>query len=243
MKNCSARIRQIVVVVPVHNEEDLLQQALTSLARSRAYVEDVEVRTIVVLDACSDSSATIAAEWSAHTDESSVISVDFRNVGSSRAAGFRAAEERSSGLSGTNLHETWYATTDADSEVRPDWLASHLRHARRGAQAVAGTVRVELDSASSGLERAYRSGYRNHVGHRHVHGANLALRADVYRAVGGFGSLPTGEDVDLIRRVESSSIPVLYACDSPVSTSNRRDGRAPDGFAGHLRTLEAALTQ
>lgn len=242
MKNCSARIRQIVVVVPVHNEEDLLQQALTSLARSRASVEDVEVRTIVVLDACSDHSATIAAEWAAHTGESSVISVDFRNVGSSRAAGFRAAEERSSGLSGPNLHETWYATTDADSTVRPDWLASHLRHAQLGAQAVAGTVRVDLD-ATSGLEHAYRSGYRNHVGHRHVHGANLALRADVYRAVGGFGSLPTGEDVDLIRRVESISIPVLYACDSPVSTSNRRAGRAPDGFAGHLRTLEAALTQ
>ncbi|WP_315901449.1 glycosyltransferase [Rhodococcus sp. BP22] len=242
MKNCSTHIRQIVVVVPVHNEEDLLQQALSSLARSRASVEDVEVRTIVVLDACSDNSATIAAEWAARTDGSSVISVDFRNVGSSRAAGFRAAEGHSE-LSGANLRETWYATTDADSAVRPDWLASHLRHAKLGAQAVAGTVRVDLDSAICGLERTYRSGYRNHVGHRHVHGANLALRADVYRAVGGFGSLPTGEDVDLIRRVESRSIPVLYACDSPVSTSNRRDGRAPDGFAGHLRTLEAALTQ
>lgn len=242
MKNCSARIRQIVVVVPVHNEEDLLAQALNSLTHSSASVEDVDVQTIVVLDACSDNSATIAAEWAAHTDESSVISVDFRNVGSSRAAGFRAAERRSSGLNGPSLHETWYATTDADSTVRPDWLASHLRHAQLGAQAVAGTVRVDLD-ATSGLERAYRSGYRNHAGHRHVHGANLALRADVYRAVGGFGSLPTGEDVDLIRRVEGISIPVLYACDSPVSTSNRRDGRAPDGFAGHLRTLEAALTQ
>ncbi|ORI15728.1 glycosyltransferase family 2 protein [Rhodococcus sp. 1168] len=243
MKNHSARIRQIVVVVPVHNEEALLLQALISLAHSRASVHDVEVRTIVVLDSCSDNSATIAAEWAGHAGESSVISVDFRNVGSSRAAGFRAAEERYSGLSGTNLHETWYATTDADSTVRPDWLASHLRHAQLGAQAVAGTVRVDLDSATPGLERAYRSKYRNHAGHRHVHGANLALRADVYRAVGGFGSLTTGEDVDLIRRVESNSIPVLYACDSPVSTSNRRDGRAPDGFAGHLRTLEAALTQ
>ncbi|QCB49756.1 glycosyltransferase [Rhodococcus sp. PAMC28707] len=242
MKNCSTHIRQIVVVVPVHNEEDLLQQALSSLARSRASVEDVEVRTIVVLDACSDNSAKIAAEWAARTDESSVISVDFRNVGSARAAGFRAAEGHAE-LSGTNLHETWYATTDADSTCRPDWLASHLRHAQRGAQAVAGTVRVDLDSAPAGLERAYRAGYRNQLGHRHVHGANLALRADVYRAVGGFRSLPTGEDVDLIHRVEGSSIPVLYACDSPVSTSNRRDGRAPEGFAGHLRNLEAAMTQ
>ena len=38
---------------------------------------------------------------------------------------------------------------------------------------------------------------------RHVHGANLGVRADRWRAVAGFGPRAVGEDVDLVERVRA----------------------------------------
>lgn len=218
-------------MVPVHNEEALLGGCLEALDAARAAVGHIDVRTIVVLDACTDSSEDISVRWASSREGCSVISIDRRNVGAARAAGF---------MSTVAVPGTWFATTDADSVTRPDWVSSQIAHARIGAGAVAGTVRVDLTTAPDGVAAAYRSGYRDHAGHRHVHGANLGVHADAYWSIGGFGALPTGEDVDMIRRLEAARIPVVYACDSPVSTSSRLHGRAPDGFADHLRSLDVA---
>ena len=234
-------IRRVVVVVPVHNEELLLDACLSALGQAceRVGVETqvVETRVIVVLDSCTDSSLDIARTWS-ETIDASVVSVDRRNVGAARAAGFLAAfrDARVSSYS-----DVWFATTDADSEVGGNWLSSQLAHARRGARVVAGTVTPDSEGVSPALALAYNSGYRHQPGHRHVHGANLGFRADAYWSVGGFGALATAEDVDLVGRLEHAGIDVLYASDGPVRTSSRRVGRAPDGFAGHLRDLELAI--
>lgn len=225
-----ADCRRVVVVVPVHNEELLLDSCLSAVV---AASEDSGVPTelIVVLDACSDSSIDIADAW-ADKIGCAILPIDRRNVGAARAAGFLAA-----GV-GTG---TWFATTDADSMVRPDWLSSQLAHARRGARVVAGTVVADLGDAA--VAAAYRAGYRNHPGHRHIHGANLGLSAEAYWSVGGFDAIETGEDVELVRRLEHAAVPVTYACDSPVTTSCRRVGRAPDGFAAHLNSLDLAVSR
>ncbi|SNT06282.1 glycosyltransferase [Rhodococcoides kyotonense] len=224
-------VRRAVVVVPVHDEEDLLQACLGALGEAQCHLESIDVQTVVVLDSCSDRSESIAVRWAREHSARSVISVAMRNVGAARAAGFAAQD---------GAPDTWFATTDADSVTRPDWLASQIAHARRGAGAVAGTVRVDLDALPESMAAAYRSSYHDRPGHRHVHGANLGVRADAYRRIGGFAPLATDEDVDLIRRLEKARVPVVYACDSPVSTSNRLHGRAPDGFAAHLLSLDEA---
>ena len=50
------------VVIPVHNEEDLLQSCLDAIQCATATARDlgIDVRTVVVLDACTDRSALIA---------------------------------------------------------------------------------------------------------------------------------------------------------------------------------------
>lgn len=221
--------RRVVVVVPVHNEELLLGPCLSAVAEASEHA-GVPTEVIVVLDACSDSSADIADAWADKTGYM-VLPVDHRNVGAARAAGFLASE-RGAG--------TWFATTDADSAVRSDWLSSQLAHARRGAHVVAGTVSADL--GENMMAAAYRSAYRNRMGHRHVHGANLGLSSEAYWSVGGFSALETGEDVELVQKLEYSAFPVMYACDSPVSTSCRRVGRAPNGFAAHLNSLDLAVS-
>lgn len=230
-------IQRVVVVVPAHNEESVLDFCLASLAEAGEHVS-IDTVLVVVLDACSDSSASIAEKWATKT-AGHVVSVDRRNVGAARAAGFFAASNSAaSNCAGTYSADTWFATTDADSVVRPDWISTQLAHARRGASVVAGTVLPDSVGFDARVATNYFAGYRFEPGHRHVHGANLGMRADAYWNVGGFAGLRTGEDVDLVRRFEHAAHSVLYACDSPVTTSTRRVGRAPDGFAAHLRSIE-----
>ena len=65
-------------------------------------------------------------------------------------------------------------------------------------------------------------------GHAHVHGANLGIRADRWRAVGGFGQRTVGEDVDLVERVRAVTGRWVATDTTRVLTSGRlaQPGRA-----------------
>lgn len=229
-------VSHIVVVVPAHNEQDLLDACLTALSRAErraVEVAAVTVSMVVVLDACTDDSAHIAARH----PSVSAIEVAHRNVGAARAAGFATGSR-----DGSRLDATWFVTTDADTRVGENWLLGHLRHAAEGARAIAGTVAVDFEGhveENLGLRSSYDAHYRHEFGHPHVHGANLGVRATEYFSVGGFAPLTTGEDHDLVRRLELGGIECRRVCDIPVTTSGRLSGRAPDGMAGFLRSLEA----
>lgn len=223
-------ITRILVVVPVHNEERRLARCLAALERSAVRVP-VPVRIQLVLDQCTDCSARIPGS------AIDVLEIDERNVGAARAAGFI---EAGSGCG----PETWFATTDADSEVDRWWLRRQLLHARAGADAVAGIVDVRGWSGHPPrTARRYEHRYRRWVfdgGHGHVHGANLGFRADVYWRTGGFRRLRTGEDGDLVSRMTADGARIAWAEDVVVTTSARRFGRAPAGFAEHLRRINNA---
>ena len=75
-------------------------------------------------------------------------------------------------------------------------------------------------------------------GHGNVDGANLAVRADAYLAVGGFGETDSGEDHALWRRLGAAGYRLRYATEPTVLTSARRVGRASGGLADLLRTLD-----
>ena len=226
-------VDHIVVVVPAHNEQNLLDACLTALSQAERHVAEVaqvQVSTIVVLDACTDGSAAVVARH----PSVSTVTVAHRNVGAARAAGFATRPRYPDAA-------TWFATTDADTRVSEDWLLGHLRHADDGARAVVGTVSVEFEGRvleDARLRSTYDAHYRHELGHPHVHGANLGIRATDYLSVGGFAPLATGEDHDLVRRLELDGIVCRRVCDIPVTTSGRLRGRAPDGMAEFLRSLE-----
>jgi hypothetical protein len=52
--------------------------------------------------------------------------------------------------------------------------------------------------------------------------------------------LPTGEDVELVDRFEAAGLHIHRDADLSVATSDRREGRAPGGFAKHLRELSSS---
>lgn len=219
-------IDRVVVVVPAHDEEELLGRCLAAL---RVAVAGVEVPTVlvVVLDACSDASAA-GVPAGVRT-----VVVEHRNVGAARAAGFAAAGVGPG---------TWCVSTDADTVVDPGWLRTQLAHAAEGIDVLVGTVRTtDWSTAPAALRRAHEAGYAQLEDHRHVHGANLGVRGSTYLQVGGFRPLPLHEDVDLVHRAGTAGAAVRWSAEPVVHTSARTRGRAPGGFADHLRELAAQL--
>lgn len=219
------------VVVPVHDEDELLGDCLEALTRAARRVGDrAEVRTVVVLDDCRDASAAVAATHGVAT-----VAVTARRVGVARHAGCRAL------LAGDGAPVDWFATTDADSRVPPDWLLAQLEALEQGHDARVGTVYVDDWGAHPDATRRWFSEvYDLPVDpHPHVHGANLGVRAAVYADLGGFRPVATAEDVSLVAALDAGRFRVLRTRRCPVLTSARARARAVDGFADRLLALGA----
>ena len=242
------RVTAVDVVVPVHDEQDLLPACLDALDECIA-ATPVPVTVTVVLDACSDGSEAVAA------GRARLVRSYARSVGIARACGFAAVSRASSSsprpadpdrraapgapTPATLPGRRWYATTDADSRVPRTWLTDQLALAHAGADVVAGLVEVtDWAEWSPATRLRYLEGYHPGPGHRHIHGANLGLSADAYDRLGGFDFVPRDEDVLLIRRAQYAGLAVAWSTDAPVVTSARRTARAPGGFASHLAELE-----
>ena len=218
------------IVVPARNEQERLPACLAAL-RTVAGSVRIPVHLLVVADACSDETATVAVARGAQ-----VIRIRAGNVGTARAAGMAGLLRR---VADTDPAAVWLATTDADTVVPPGWLRRQLSYAGQGWDVVLGTVTVtDWDGHPPQVPAAFAAMYESGEGpHRHVHGANLGIRASAYLAAGGFPSLPTAEDHALLTAATEAGSRVLRAGDITVETSSRRHARAPRGFSHVLRAL------
>jgi glycosyltransferase involved in cell wall biosynthesis len=227
-------IRHVAIVIPAANEEQHIGRCLAAIAAARAHLHHsgagVTVRVVVVLDGCHDATGAIAAARGAQT-----VAIAAASVGAARRAGAGAALDGAGRPS-----ELWLANTDADSQVPPTWLTAMTAEARRGAHLVLGTVLPGRDLGPQARAEWHR---RHHLrdDHPHVHGANFGIRGDAYLALGGWPPLVTGEDAELARRAaRTGHLRVVRTAAAPVSTSARRVSRAPRGFSGYLRAIDAA---
>lgn len=217
----------IGILIPAHNEEDLLEDCLRAALRAAQHEllggEDVEV--LVVLDSCTDRSSDIAGSYPVHC-----LEIDARNVGQARAVGALFLLERG---------VRWISCSDADSRVAHDWLVAQLS---LNADAVCGTVTVEAwgEAFDESLQIRYRQHYEHREGHRHIHGANLGVSADAYRRAGGFEPLACDEDVQLVRQLERCGATIAWSQRPQVLTSARLDSRARGGFGDYLRNMVQA---
>lgn len=215
----------LLVVVPVHDEVRLLDACLTRIGDASRHlpIAGPRLRTVVVLDACRDGSARVAAR---HDVE--VVACEARNVGLARALGVATAARDVSDPS-----RAWVAATDADSLVPGTWLLDHLLAAERH-DLLVGPVVPDSSDLHPAVLREWRLRHAR-SGH-HVHGANLGVRLSTYAAAGGFPGLETGEDVALVERARRDGARLTGAA-RPVVTAARQHGRAPGGFAAYLAAL------
>jgi len=225
----------VAVVVPVHNEAELLDDCLAALTAAIAHARrthpGVLISTVVVLDACTDDSAQIAQSWPVRA-----LVIDARKVGTARRLGVAAAvaELRSS-------DDVWISTTDGDSVVPVTWLSHQLDLRAAGADVVLGTVRPDFaDLTVAHAENWLATHPRGHPA-GNVHGANLGLRADLYVAAGKFADLDQHEDVELVRAARALGARVVATDENEVVTSGRFWGRTPGGYAAFVRATHERI--
>ncbi len=140
----------------------------------------------------------------------------------------------------------WLFSTDADTIVPPSWITTGLRLAEMSsAQLVVGLV--DLLDVDPRLRAAHdqlvRAGIAADGSHSHVYAANLAVRMDVFRTVGGFPGVPNGEEHALLAAVEAAGRPILRTIHWRVRTSGRTHGRARDGLGDLLGRLAEFETE
>ena len=228
----TSRLRHICVVIPARNEEALLPRCLQSVLRAIEQLPaSVTADVVVVVDSSDDRTHELASYLL--RGRGLVQRTDVGSVGEARALAVELALER---YNGPPKH-CWLANTDADCCVPESWLLDQLLLASQGVEVVAGIVDVDsFEEHELVVAERFRATYILHPDgtHPHVHGANLGVRADAYLRAGGWGPLVTAEDHDLWNRLYSTGCSRLSATDVKVTTSGRRVGRAPLGFAGAL---------
>ncbi|QYG91888.1 glycosyltransferase family 2 protein [Iamia sp. SCSIO 61187] len=229
-------VTAVAVGIPARDEETTIEACLVALGRA-ARRSPVPVSVVVVADGCTDRTAERAhAALRDAGVTGSVVTTTGLGVGRARALALETALAHAGGAP----EATWLATTDADTNVDPTWLHTQLRWARRGYDGVAGLVGVDWSGSDPALPGRYVASLApggTGLGHGHVHGANLGVRASWWRAVGGCGPAACGEDRELWDRLARAGARTIGVDDLRVTTSGRLTSRLEGGFASYLSAL------
>lgn len=233
---------KIGIVIPAHNEAMTITKCLASVQTAIEQLPSTITATIlVVLDSCRDNTLELVKSVQVESAQAKNTKIenadvdylccDYQCVGQVRDLGIR--HTIASGA-------TWLACTDADSVVTPDWLIQQIAHIKaQPTDMICGVVSVDSWAHLTPQTRKdYMAHYQDKMGHRHIHGANLSFSAEAYLAVGGFAPLPCHEDVDLVKRFESTGYAITWSNRVRVITSSRLQARATEGFAAFLANLE-----
>jgi glycosyltransferase involved in cell wall biosynthesis len=228
-----------VVAVPARDEEALVGRCVRALAAQRGVAQHA-YEVVLVLDGCTDATRErarqAAGDLCLHVIERPPL-----GVGAARRLGMDIACER---LLAAGAPDGLVATTDADSEVEPGWLAALLDAAAHGARAIGGEVLVEGVDDGIARRRAVRLAARLRAlpgaAHPHFSGASIAVTADTYRRVGGLEPHAALEDEAFARALARARVPIARIAGARVRTSPRPAGRAFRGLARDL-ALDAWL--
>jgi glycosyltransferase involved in cell wall biosynthesis len=250
-----------VVAVPVRNEADRLPVLLEALARQTWLgLPGRRLGVVFVLNNCVDDSAEVLEAGAADHPNLclEVLEVEFppphAHVGWAR----RVAMERACTKAGRGAV---LFSTDADAAPAVDWIDASLRAVNAGADLVGGHIignkaeeallgvgfvhramrhlyyAMLADHLASLLDSVPHDPWPRHSDHT---GASLAVRGDVYAAVGGIPPLPFREDIAFVAKAVAAGYRLRHPLDVKVSVSARLDGRARGGTADCLRTWMAA---
>ena len=212
--------RNPVIAVPVRNEAERLPTLLKALAKqSWIAIARRPLRVVLVLNNCTDQSSAVAATFADATSDLwiDIVEIHFpardAHVGSAR----RLAMDRALTVGGA---DALLLTTDADASPGRTWVEANLRAVSAGADLVGGYIvgdpEEEVLLGPAFNKRASRQmRYNRLVDHlaalidpvphdpwpRHSDhtGASLAVKGEVYEALGGIPPFPCREDVAFVQ--------------------------------------------
>jgi hypothetical protein len=249
-----------VVAIPVRDEQERLPACLRALALQRdrfgRSIPPMPVRVVVFANNCADKSASLARSLG----KCSALDVRVIEALLPPATAHAGAARRAA----MDIAEAWLVeegerdgvilTTDADSQVTPNWIAANLAAFEAGAEAVLG--RIDLDGEGKllpdglhwrgELEETYERlltelfwlldplEHNPWPHHATISGASLGITRTAYCRVGRLPRVPLGEDKALIALLSRQDAKIRYCPTAHVITSGRRHGRAPGGVADTL---------
>ena len=150
----AAPTRSYAILVPAHDEEDVIGETLTALL---ALEYPTELRSVhVIADHCTDATAEIAlaAGVEVHRRDGEVRG---------KGPGLASVIDELNGGAGTAAPDV-FVVVDADTIVAPDFLGAIDQAMAAGAQAVQGQYRVRDPGASTGAAlRAAALTLRHHL--------------------------------------------------------------------------------
>ena len=251
----------VVVTIPAKNEERFIAKTLKALAFQKGIggkpIDFDQFEVVVLCHQCIDRTVDVCLEMVSEYPWLNLMVVEsdhpeINNVGGVRRVLMRMATRRISDPSG------YIATTDADTLAGPYWIANILSYRESGYGMVCGAIEVDVAGLTEpekrmlGLKQEYgrlRTALEDRVlpceydpapRHSDHSGPNLAVRADVYREVGGMPALGFCEDVAFYDSVVYHGHKVRHCPLTMVRTSGRTDVRAPWGFGAELSTWKDA---
>lgn len=247
----AGRTPEAVVAIPVRNEAERIAACLRAIDAQTGLAPG-RLGLVLFLNNCTDETASIVAGLVPRLSVPvRVIEAVFAgaHAGWARRAAMDAAADWVA-ADGTIL------STDADSRVPPDWVASNLRALAAGADAVAGRVELIPEEAAllpaaltarGRLEEAYHALLTEAEAridpdpndpwpcHRTTIGATLGVRRDAYARVGGMPEIPLGEDGAFVAALRAQGFAVRHDPAVMVFVSARLTGRAAGGVADTIR--------
>ena len=243
----------VTVAIPVKDEEARIEACIASLA-NQIDADFAQLGVVLLLNNCTDTTAERVRAlapllpFALHLREVELPAA-YANAGWARRLAMEAAAELAA-PDGVIL------TTDADTLVEADWVASNLREIAAGADAVAGYVMADpvelmelppeiLERGS--LEWEYQQLVAEMVArvdpelhdpwprHNQNCGASAAVTVKAYGLIGGLPPRPVGEDRALFEMVRHIDGKIRHSLDVQVVTSARTDGRALGGLSDAIR--------
>lgn len=250
------------VVVPARDEAENLPKTLKSFSRqvdaNNRPLDFRKFEIIFLVNNTSDDSVQIISRWQRENSHLKIhlaekrLSADAANIGYVRCllmneAFFRLRKNRIGG--------GIIATTDADTEIAPNWIAANVAEIRRGADAVGGRILIhpaELKKMDSKC-RAYHlrdTGYRLMAAeietyfddlthdslprhHQHFNGS-FAVTTAAFARAGGVPKVKFLEDVAFYHSLLRVDARFRHSPSVRVQTSARDKGRTESGLSTQI---------
>ena len=218
---------RVTIVIPVHNEADMIGPCLDAVLGQRVAADEV-----IVVD--NNSTNATAERLSAYEGRIRVVREARQGVQFARTAGFDAA-------SGDVI-----GRIDADTRLPAGWVEGlHAVFARPGVRGVTGPIAyydIALPRLVAAADLLLRRAWVRTGGPRldWIYGANMAIRADAWRAVRETlcHDRLVHEDHDLGIHLYAAGQAVVFAPELTAATSSRRIRDSPRDFRAYLRMTE-----
>ena len=238
----------IIVAVPVKNEAARISACLDALLTQTVPADEI----VLLLNNCTDETSRICNGMRAGVGKIRIVEREIAGAVASAGEARRLAMDFAAGLSEDGI----LLTTDADGVVPPHWIDRNLHAFAKGAEAVCGMAEIDPVEAL----QITPAMHRDHVEecacldlldeidamlapdlcdpwprHQQRSGASIAVRAPVFRTVGGIPAVPVGEDRAFIDRLRLFDVKIRHAPEIVVTVSGRLEGRAAGGMADTMK--------